>query len=57
MSQKKDTPELRRPRNPLAFAPLMRKGGAHQRGRGGERQLAKRETEQMIRKGRRDKDR
>jgi hypothetical protein len=51
MSRKNKTPEIRRPRNPLAFAPLMRKGGVHQRGRGGERQITKRETQRLVSKG------
>lgn len=46
----------RRPRNPLAFAPLMRKGGPHQRGRGGERLQGKRETDRLVRKGRSEED-
>lgn len=42
-------PQPRRPRNPVIWSPLLRKGGPHQRGRGGERQLAKRDLERKLR--------
>lgn len=44
-------PQPRRPRNPVIWSPLLRKGGPHQRGRGGERLLAKRDLEQRLTRG------
>lgn len=38
----------RRPRNPVAQSPLLRKGGAHERPKGGERQLVKRATDRLT---------
>jgi hypothetical protein len=38
----------RRPRNPVAMSPLLRKGGAHERPKGGERQLVKRATDRLT---------
>lgn len=37
------------PRNPLAFNPLMRRGGAHQKSKSALRSAARRETDQMAR--------
>lgn len=57
MKRKTPTSEkVRRPRNPLAFAPLMRKGGVHQRSIGGERLIARRATERMARGGKRPEE-
>jgi hypothetical protein len=35
-------------RNPLAFHPLMKKGGLHRKSRGGERQSLKQATRQLV---------
>ena len=40
-----------RPRNPLARAPLLGKGGVHQKSRSAERVKAKRQLRRELRRG------
>ena len=37
-----------KPRNPVATAPIMRKGGVHQKSRSGERQQGKQQLKQLV---------
>ncbi|PWQ99816.1 hypothetical protein [Leucothrix pacifica] len=37
-----------KPRNPVANAPIMRKGGVHQKSRSGERQQEKQQLKQLV---------
>lgn len=39
-----------KPRNPVAIAPIMRKGGAHEKSRSGERQQGKQKLKQLVSK-------
>jgi hypothetical protein len=37
-----------KPRNPVAIAPIMRKGGVHEKSRSGERQQGKQKLKQLV---------
>lgn len=37
-----------KPRNPVATAPIMRKGGVHEKSRSGERQQGKQQLKKLI---------
>ena len=37
-----------KPRNPIAVSPIMRKGGAHEKSRSGERQQGKQKLKQSV---------
>ena len=39
------------PRNPVARAPILRKGGVHQRARSGERQQARQSLDELLMDG------
>lgn len=39
-----------KPRNPLAIAPIMRKGGVHEKSRSAERQQGKQKLKQLVSK-------
>lgn len=39
-----------KPRNPVAMAPIMRKGGVHEKSRSGERQQGKQKLKQLVSK-------
>lgn len=47
-SKTKPSTTVRRPRNPVAQSPLLRKGGPHQRCKSGERQLAQKDLRQAV---------
>jgi hypothetical protein len=44
------TTKRHKPRNPIAMAPIMRKGGVHEKSRSGERQQGKQKLKQLVSK-------